>query len=287
VQLLGRRLYEEMTYWENGRPAAVARRDRARVRPHLAGHPEDRVLEDPWRRSRGTQPSSETVPPTSSLPLKEQPGKGPRRRRAPALASTFREARPRRRIQALREPGRPWAGARPVLSRPGRQDSPGARRGRGRSALASSISAIGDPRAEDRLSTPLRLRPHRPASARGRRGSRAGRGFTSSGCVPAHVCAGRARSRCSAGRRSGPAAGGRWRPIGKDPVLGAVHEAGPGRRSWAGSSRKSVSQVSTQRSVPIADAPTATMNSCCQACSLIRLPMNLSTLLKSSRNDFW
>ena len=84
AHLYGRRLYETMTYWETAGENPSAPGARARVRPHLEGHAEDRVLEDP-REGRGQC----------------QAGQGRRRRRGRQAEGTTRKGPGRRR----RRPG--------------------------------------------------------------------------------------------------------------------------------------------------------------------------------------
>ena len=56
AHLCGRRLYETMLYWETADENPSAAGARARVRPHLAGAAEDRVLDDA-RPGRGQRPA--------------------------------------------------------------------------------------------------------------------------------------------------------------------------------------------------------------------------------------
>jgi len=55
---------------------------------------------------------------------------------------------------------------------------------------------------------------------------------------------------------------------------------GRGHRSWAGRRGSRSGQVSTNAASRSPMLPRRTMNSCCHACSLIRVPMSLSTFVE-------
>ena len=125
VELLGRRLYETMLYWETADEnpsAADYELEFARLWKDTPRIVFSNTLEKVEGNARlATDGVAEEV-----ARLKEEPGQGPgRRRRRPGLH--LHRAGPRRRVLALRQSGRPGRG-HALLPRPGREDQPGADR---------------------------------------------------------------------------------------------------------------------------------------------------------------
>ena len=73
--LLGRRLYETMLVWETVEREALGHRARARVRPHLEGATQDRVLDGRFGSVEGNARLAQDGLAEEVARLKEQPGK--------------------------------------------------------------------------------------------------------------------------------------------------------------------------------------------------------------------
>ena len=89
----GRVTYELMAeFWPTADQDPDSSRSDGRVRPHLAGHAQDRLLPDPRRRPAGTPTWSREVVVEEVLALKSQPG-GDLALGGADLADTFRRLR--------------------------------------------------------------------------------------------------------------------------------------------------------------------------------------------------
>ena len=138
AELYGRRLYEVMRYSETAdqQPSALEHELQfARIWKDTPKIVFSKTLEQVEGNARLVRDSAaEEV-----TKVEEQPGKDLAVGGA-GLAVHLHEARPHRRVPALHQPGRPGRGYA-VLSCPGGEDQPGARRRHGRLALASSTFA--------------------------------------------------------------------------------------------------------------------------------------------------